>query len=412
MSLLSDILSANNVLKFKKYTLSDLAHYTNGKGHENDVSDDGNFVLITSKFIATNGKIKRMCDNRFSPIEAGEIAMVLSDLPNGKALAKCYLVEENNRYTVNQRICKLSPKTEVIIPKFLYYILNRHEDLLRFDSGVDQTNLSKSQVVNLELTIPPLEVQNEIVRVLDAFTELEIELEAEMEARTRQYEHYRDMLLDFSTGITGVNRIDKMLVELCPNGVTYDTLGNKTKILRGASPRPISRFITTDDKGVNWIKIGDTETGAKYLTKTEEKITFEGSLKSRTVYPGDFILSNSMSFGRPYISKIVGCIHDGWLSISEYENCFTTDFLYHLLSSSIIQGQFGKGANYGTVRNLNVEIVKNVIVPIIPLKVQHEIVKVLDYFSEYITSSSKGLPAEIEARKKQYEYYKNKLLTF
>ena len=91
-------------------------------------------------------------------------------------------------------------------------------------------------------------------------------------------------------------------------------MGDIANIVRGASPRPIS-FITSDECGVNWIKIGDVSTEAKYVTSCNERITVEGSEKSRKVKPGDFILSNSMSFGRPYILKIDGCIHDGWIAI-------------------------------------------------------------------------------------------------
>lgn len=80
------------------------------------------------------------------------------------------------------------------------------------------------------------------------------------------------------------------------------------------------KFITTSSTGINWIKIGDVNINSKYITETKEKITQEGATKSRYVRKGDFILSNSMSFGRPYILEIDGCIHDGWLSISEFEN--------------------------------------------------------------------------------------------
>ena len=88
------------------------------------------------------------------------------------------------------------------------------------------------------------------------------------------------------------------------------TLSDKIKVFRGGSPRPIQSFLTENSNGINWIKIGDTSPLSKYIVKSEEKIIPEGENRSRKVFPGDFILSNSMSYGRPYILKIEGCIHD------------------------------------------------------------------------------------------------------
>ena len=149
-------------------------------------------------------------------------------------------------------------------------------------------------------------------------------------------------------------------------------LGDLANICRGASPRPISSFITKDDSGINWIKIGDVDTNAIYITKTEEKITKEGANKSRMVYKGDFILSNSMSFGRPYILGINGCVHDGWLIISNYQKHFEPLFLYYSLRSDDVQSQFEHDASGTTVKNLNSDIVKNTFVITSPLKEQKE----------------------------------------
>ena len=107
-----------------------------------------------------------------------------------------------------------------------------------------------------------------------------------------------------------MSRLEELIAELCPDGVEYRAFGESATIVRGASPRPIKNFITTEPTGVNWIKIGDVKPGDKYITASAEKITQEGAKKSRTVKKGDFILSNSMSFGRPYILQIDGCIHD------------------------------------------------------------------------------------------------------
>jgi len=189
-------------------------------------------------------------------------------------------------------------------------------------------------------------------------------------------------------------------------------LGEVTSILRGASPRPIHSFISSEKDSVPWIKIGDIGNNDKYVMDTAEKITPSGAKKSRIIHEGDFILSNSMSFGRPYISKITGCIHDGWLSISDFNKSFISDFLYHLLRLQRIQDEWTQRAGSGTVKNLNAGIVKTTLVPVPPLPVQQKIVAVLDKFDALVNDLTMGLPAEIKARCTQYEYYRNQLLTF
>src|SRR5574344_1323687 len=151
--------------------------------------------------------------------------------------------------------------------------------------------------------------------------------------------------------------------------------GETVLIERGGSPRPIDKFITKESNGLNWVKIGDAPKYGNYITKTAEKIRPEGLNNTREVHPGDLILSNSMSFGRPYILAIDGCIHDGWLAISNFNDVFVTDFLYYLLSSTAVQQEMDKRASFGgAVQNLNADIVKSLILPIPPLPVQNEIV--------------------------------------
>ena len=210
-----------------------------------------------------------------------------------------------------------------------------------------------------------------------------------------------------------MSKLDELIRELCPDGVEYKKLGEIATVLRGASPRPIKKYITNDSDGVNWIKIGDVPVGSKYITQSEEKITKEGAEKSRYVRKGDFILSNSMSFGRPYILAIDGCIHDGWLSISNFKDVFLSDYLYYLLSSSAIQQEMKKRASFGgAVQNLNADIVKALVLPVPPIEVQSEIVRILDDYTENVVELQNQLALEITARQRQYTFYRNKLLTF
>ena len=152
------------------------------------------------------------------------------------------------------------------------------------------------------------------------------------------------------------------------------------EVQRGASPRPIQAYISTE--GVNWIKIGDVKEGAKYITSTAQKITIEGSLKSRRVEPEDFILSNSMSFGRPYISKIHGYIHDGWLLLrNNNPEKLLNDFLYEILSSDSVKKQFVQLAAGSTVNNLKSDTVKKVSLHLPSIVEQSKIFETLNSIS-------------------------------
>ena len=153
--------------------------------------------------------------------------------------------------------------------------------------------------------------------------------------------------------------------------------GQAASIDRGGSPRPIKDFITDDSNGLNWIKIGDAEPGSKYITKTRQRIKPEGLPRTRQVYPGDFLLSNSMSFGRPYICMIEGCIHDGWLRIQPGKT-LDKEFLYHMLSSSFFAKQCQEAAAGAVVKNLNIDKVRSMKIIVPPLAEQNRIVAKVD----------------------------------
>lgn len=163
-----------------------------------------------------------------------------------------------------------------------------------------------------------------------------------------------------------------------PENWIWVRLGQVCEIARGGSPRPIKDYITLNSDGINWIKIGDTNPNDKYINQTKEKIIFEGIKKSRMVYPGDFLLTNSMSFGRPYILNIKGCIHDGWLVISQSEKIFNKDFLYWMLSSRFAYEQFCKIVSGAVVKNLNSDKVSSSCFPLPPLAEQKRIVKKIE----------------------------------
>ena len=183
-------------------TLEEVAHFSNGKGHEKDISEDGKFIVVNSKFISTDGLVAKYSDSQICPLFKDDILLVMSDLPNGKALSKTFIVDEDERYTLNQRIGGITVKDKSeILPKFLHYYLDRTPQLLKHDNGVDQTNLRKGQILEVKVPILPLQKQEHIVSILDKFDKLTKSvsegLPREIELRQKQYGYYRDLLLSF-----------------------------------------------------------------------------------------------------------------------------------------------------------------------------------------------------------------------
>jgi len=213
--------------------------------------------------------------------------------------------------------------------------------------------------------------------------------------RPKQYRYYREKLLHFKK-----------------EDVEWKALGDVACIQRGASPRPISKYITDDKNSIPWIKIGDTSPGLKYVNSTSQRITHEGAEKSRILNKGDFILSNSMSFGRPYILGIRGAIHDGWASVSNFTEKLNPNYLYHYLSSDKVQRYWSGKINSGSVSNLNADIIKSLPVPIPSISEQARVASILDKFDALTNSISDGLPHEIALRQEQYDHYRHLLFNF
>ena len=171
------------------------------------------------------------------------------------------------------------------------------------------------------------------------------------------------------------------------------TMGEVSEVIRGGSPRPIDGFLTSDADGLNWLKIGDVHKEAKFVTMTSEKVRVEALSKTRVVRPGDLILSNSMSFGRPYILQIKTCIHDGWIAITQIINGIERDYLYYLVSAPSSQTYFVDNAAGSGVLNLNAEIIKA-----LPLKFpsppeQQKIADCLSSLDELVAAQARKVDA-------------------
>ncbi|MEY4126208.1 MAG: hypothetical protein RL737_397 [Bacteroidota bacterium] len=160
--------------------LDECALFKNGKAHEQYVDPNGDFVLINSKFVSTNGEVKKHTNELLLPMYKNEIAIVMSDVPGGRALSRCYLIEEDNKYSLNQRIGGLMPFNE-INPKYLLIVLDRNSHYLNFDDGKKQTNLTKNEILTCPIPLPPFDEQCFIVEkveeIIGKCTLLSLEIE-------------------------------------------------------------------------------------------------------------------------------------------------------------------------------------------------------------------------------------------
>ena len=269
---------------------------------------------------------------------------------------------------------------------FIYYYLESIQSEIAGTEGAVFASINKAQIEGLRCPVPPLEEQKRIVELLDAATVRITELTACYEqART----HANDLL-------------ESSFLELFADAFESQPkrkMGEVLQIARGGSPRPISEYLTKSPKGVNWIKIGDASASKKYIYETVEKIKPEGVSRSRMVYPGDFLLSNSMSFGRPYIMKTEGCIHDGWLVLRDSKGELDQDFLFYLLSSRFMYEKFSQLAAGSTVQNLNSALVSSVVIPVPPINLQRKIAEKAKMLEENVARLNEVLDLRLQHAK-------------
>ena len=249
------------------------------------------------------------------------------------------------------------PNEKILHPKF-FYLFCKDYDFTRHDVSVTIPSLRRTDILKINVPVPPIAEQEKIVAELDCVSGI-------IEKKKQQLKELDNLAQSL---------FYEMFGDPVENDKGWDVkkIGEVCIVERGGSPRPINAFITDDENGVNWIKIGDATEGSRFITSTKEKIIPEGVRKSRMVYKGDFILSNSMSFGRPYIMGVDGCIHDGWLVLRDKDNVFDKTYLYYYLGSSYVYQEFKRLAVGGVVNNLNSELVRGVRVAIPALNIQQD----------------------------------------
>ena len=287
---------------------------------------------------------------------------------------------------VNQHVCIIRVVSKLCNPLYLSgsLVAEKKRLLAAAFGGGTRNALTKADVEAFQIAIPPLSEQRRIAEALGEMDRLIELLDAQIVKKRRIAQGLAHDLLGTGNGEQGTgngecgmrNEPIRRLPGFKGEWVKR-RLGEATKINRGGSPRPIESWLTTSVNGINWIKIGDVAVGAKYIWTTAERIVPEAVQFSKIVKPGDFLLSNSMSFGRPYILKISGCIHDGWLTIQDYKDTFDSEYLYYILGSEAVLQQYIALADGSSVKNLNKDKVEKVRVSCPPLPEQRAIAEVL-----------------------------------
>ncbi len=372
-----------------------------------NINNDSVTELDQVRYLTEDVFIK---ENERTQVHKGDIFFTIVG-----TLGRSCVFEDNINICFQRSVAVL---TTLIYNYYLKYVLDSgyiQAFMVANSTGTAQKGFYLNQVEKLLIPVPPLAEQKRIVeRIkdllpfidryeiawnrLETFNKrfpvdmqksiLQMAIQGKLVEQLTKEGCARDLLnFEQNTNQVGGQRVkQKEVTPISEEDKVFDIpetwewvkLGSVCTIARGGSPRPIKEYLTTDPDGVNWIKIGDTEKNGKYISSTAEKIKPSGVSKSRMVHAGDFLLTNSMSFGRPYILKVDGCIHDGWLVISQSKEVFDQEYLYWMLSSGYAYSQFCGKVSGAVVKNLNSDKVANSVFPLPPLLEQRRIVAKLE----------------------------------
>lgn len=270
--------------------------------------------------------------------------------------------------------------------RFVFGIESVRNQIMAQATNSANKNISQSVLENLDLAIPSKSEQQKIGAYFNNLDHL-------ITLHQRKYDkllNIKKSMLEKMFPKNG-NDVPEIRFKGFTDAWEQRKFSELVQIERGGSPRPIDDFITDSPDGLNWVKIGDAPAQGNRITKTAEKIRPEGLSKTREVHPGDLILSNSMSFGKPYIMGIDGCIHDGWLLIRNTYNIFDLTFLCHLLGTHQMLNQYRSLAAGSTVNNLNKELVGNTVVTIPKIDEQRILGQYLEHLDRLITLHQRKL---------------------
>ncbi|MDU9764246.1 restriction endonuclease subunit S [Helicobacter pylori] len=332
-------------------------------------------------------------------------------------IGKVSIIKENpNNWAIKEGIYSIKPNKKIVFPRFLMFCfenLNIQNDIKSKSFGGIVKSISMNDLQQITIPIPPLEIQQEIVKILDAFTELK--------ARKKQYEYYQNMLLDFNDINqnhkdakikTYPKRLKTLLHTLAPKGVEFKTLEEVFEIKNGYTPSKNNPEFWKNGT-IPWFRMEDIRENGRILKDSIQHITPK-ALKGKKLFPkNSIIISTTATIGEHALLIVDSLANQRFTFLSKKANCDLALDMKFFFYQCFLLGEWCKNnTNVSGFASVDMTAFKKYKFPIPPLEIQQEIVKILDQFSLLTTDLLAGIPAEIKARKKQYEYYREKLLTF
>ncbi|MFC2490558.1 MAG: restriction endonuclease subunit S [Prevotella sp.] len=309
------------------------------------------------------------------------------------------------KFYLNDKCFSVIPNpSNSIVSRFLYYALKSQEhkiSALQSEGGVPTINTTK--LGNVTIPIPPLHVQEEIVRILDKFTALEAELEAELNCRKRQYEYYRNQLLSFDMLTRGGQKL---------NSVSWLTLGEVFETRNGYTPSKANAAFW-ENGTIPWFRMEDIRANGGVLKDSIQHVTPQAIKGKGLFMAGSIIMATTATIGEHALITVDALANQRFTNFrvrNSMVDKLLTKFVYYYFF--VIDEWCKQNVNVSSFPSVEIERLKKQPFPIPPLAEQQRIVSILDKFEALTTSISEGLPKEIALRRKQYEYYRNQLLSF
>ncbi|MEB3310740.1 MAG: restriction endonuclease subunit S [Snowella sp.] len=358
----------NLPLHWGKTTLGESCDFLNGKAHEQNIDKNGDFIVVNSKFIASEGAVNKKTNSALFPLFKNDIAMVISDVPKGRALAKCYLIEEDNKYSLNQRICVIrSTKFDF---KFLFYQLNRNQYFLQFDDGDSQTNLRKEDILNCPLYLPPIAEQKRIAAILDKADAIR---RKRQEAIKLTEEFARSLFLDmFGDPVTN------------PKNWSVDLFGNVGKLDRGKSKhRPRNEPSLLGGKHP-LIQTGDVANCKGIIKSYTQTYSDKGLAQSKMWPSGTLCITIAANIAETGILGFDACFPDSIVGFIPSLQV-TTEYIQGWLE--FLQPILEANAPQSAQKNINLDILRNLKLPIPPIEKQKKYSSLVQFLRSSITKN-------------------------
>jgi type I restriction enzyme S subunit len=379
-------------------TLKDVCTFKNGKGHEGIIIENGNYILVNSKFVSTEGEIFKTIDQCLSPLSIGEIVIVMSDVPNGKAIAKCFYIDCDDKYSLNQRIGGINA-LEQVDSKFLFYRLNRNKYYLRFDDGVNQTNLRKDEVLACPIPLPPLPEQQKIATILstwdkaiDKLSDLITEKEALKKGLMQQLLTGKKRFPGFKDEWKEVKLGD--VIEIC---------SSKRVLQQDWKSEGIPFYRTRE--------VISLANGEKFRTPIFISLDLFAELKEKYGVPkvGDILATGVGTIGQTYVVKANDKFYfkDGNVLWFKMNSKIDSVFLHQQFKTRYIRKQLSDNASITTVATFTIDGARKTRIKLPSIEEQHRIASVLSASDKEIETLNK----ELNALKEQKRGLMQKLLT-